>query len=147
MSKRFKVMANIPVLGANAHQTIIVEGSNWMVALGKAARQLKRLPVFRRRRVTAISMVLQQMEGDGNVDRESSEMVTVDSQQSLGLEGNEAAETGTETNEAIIGTESIEPILEIEDVLTDAEVAANNKEADDEAELLIEEGPAETEDN
>jgi len=83
------------------------------------------------------------MEGDGNVDRESSEMVTVDSQQSLGRGGNEAAETGTETNEAIIGTESIEPILEIEDVLTEAEIAANNKEADDEAELLIEEGPAE----
>lgn len=141
MSKRFKVMANIPVLGANAHQTIIVEGSNWMVALGKAARQLKRLPVFRRRRVTAISMVLQQMEGDGNVDRAVDD--GVGGQQALPM----AEINETETNEAIVGTESIEPILEIEDVLTEAEIAANNKEADDEAELLIEEGPAETENN
>lgn len=142
MSKRFKVMANIPVLGANAHQAIIVEGSNWMVALGKAARQLKRLPVFRRRRVTAISMVLQQMEGDGNVDRAVDD--GVGGQQALPMI---ETETETETNEAIIGTESIEPILEIEGVLTEAEIAANNKEADDEAELLIEEGPAETENN
>jgi hypothetical protein len=65
MARRFRVTANFPILGRDAHQSVIVEGSNWMVALGKAARELKRLPVMHRRRITALSMVLEQTEGQG----------------------------------------------------------------------------------
>jgi hypothetical protein len=65
MARRFRVTANFPILGRNSHQSVIVEGSNWMVALGKAARELKRLPVMHRRRITALSMVLEQTEGQG----------------------------------------------------------------------------------
>jgi len=65
MARRFRVTANFPILGRDSHQSVIVEGSNWMVALGKAARELKRLPVMHRRRITALSMVLEQTEGQG----------------------------------------------------------------------------------
>jgi len=68
MSRRFRVTANFPVLGPDAHQTVIVEGSNWQVALGKGARAFKRLTVMRRRRVTALSMMVEQMEGNGQVE-------------------------------------------------------------------------------
>ena len=61
MSRRFRVTANFPVLEAAAHQTVIVEGSNWQVALGKAAREFKRLPIMHRRRVTALSMMVEQI--------------------------------------------------------------------------------------
>jgi hypothetical protein len=61
MARRFRVTANFPILETNAHQTVIVEGSNWQVALGKAAREFKRLPVMHRRRVTALSMMVEQI--------------------------------------------------------------------------------------
>jgi hypothetical protein len=62
-AKRFTVRANIPVLGENAHQEFDIMAGSWTVALGKAARLLRKLPVMNRRRVAALSIVLEQREG------------------------------------------------------------------------------------
>lgn len=62
-AKRFKARANFPVLGQQAHLETEVMGGNWVVALGAAARAFKRMAVMRRRRVTAMSIVIELMEG------------------------------------------------------------------------------------
>lgn len=68
-AKRFKARANFPVLGQAAHQEVEVMGGSWVVALGAAARAFKRLPVMRRRRVTAMSIVIELCEGQGAVEQ------------------------------------------------------------------------------
>lgn len=69
MARKFRVIANIPVLGQQAHQQVTVEGSNWTVALGKAARLIRKLPVMYHRRVTAVSLVVEQLE-EGIVEQD-----------------------------------------------------------------------------
>lgn len=61
-AKRFRVRANFPILGKDANQSLTVEGSTWGVVLGKAAREFKKLPVMHRRRINALSLVLEQIE-------------------------------------------------------------------------------------
>ena len=63
--KRYTVRANIPILGNDAHQELEIHAGRWMVALGRAARTLRKLPVMHRRRVTALSIVIEQREGSG----------------------------------------------------------------------------------
>ena len=118
MSRKFKVIANIPVLGENSHQSVIVEGSSWMVALGKAARMIKKMPVMHRRRVTAISLVLEQQEGGQTVE----DITTADNsvQSEMDLDN-----TGSDTSVVEAANEAI------------------NQAAADEAERLIVEGPIE----
>lgn len=112
MARKFKVIANIPVLGANSHQSVTVEGSSWMVALGKAARMIKRLPVMHRRRVTAISLVLEQLE------TAVADTTTADNS----VQGD--LPMGVDTDETV-----------------DAANEALNQAANDEAERLIVDGP------
>src|SRR5258708_16605589 len=119
MSRRFRVTANFPILGQNAHQTVTVEGSNWQVALGKAARAFKKLTVMHRRRVTALSMMVEQMEGSGNGTVEVVDAV----QQPL-------------------SEQSEQTVMEIPvDVTVDTDGHILDQQANDEAERLIEEGP------
>jgi hypothetical protein len=83
-AKRFKARANFPVLGQAAHQEVEVMGGSWVVALGAAARAFKRLPVMRRRRVTAMSIVIELMEGQPSTldnDATGADAVVVHQQQ------------------------------------------------------------------
>ncbi len=122
MSRRFRVTANFPILGQNAHQTVTVEGSNWQVALGKAARAFKKLTVMHRRRVTALSMMVEQMEGGGNGMVEVVDAV----QQPLSEQTEQSEQT----------------VMEIPvDVTVDTDGHILDQQAHDEAERLIEDGP------
>jgi hypothetical protein len=62
-TKRFKCRANFPVLGQQSYQEVEVMGGNWVVAIGAAARALKKLPIMHRRRVAAVSIVIELCEG------------------------------------------------------------------------------------
>lgn len=125
MSRRFRVTANFPVLEAAAHQTVIVEGSNWQVALGKAAREFKRLPIMHRRRVTALSMMVEQIGQPADVHEQPASEETI-------MEGQpEQQYTDAEVNQQLANE--------------DAEAAAGealNQQANDEAERLIADGQA-----
>jgi hypothetical protein len=127
MSRRFRVTANFPILGSNSHQSVIVEGSSWMVAIGKASREFKRMPVMHRRRVTALSMLVEQMEGNGQVDNVVDEQPV---QGDLPLEGSDIQPATEET------------VMEGPDIVVDDvdDEKALNDAAEAEAERLINEG-------
>lgn len=122
MSRRFRVTANFPILEQNAHQTVIVDGSNWQVALGKASRAFKKLPVMRRRRVTALSMMVEQIGTGDQAD-------TVINEQPAAEQTVMEQPTYTE--------EEVNEQLNREDA---EDVEALNQQANDEAERLITEG-------
>lgn len=122
MARRFRVTANFPVLGNQSHQSVIVEASSWGVALGKAAREFKRMPVMRRRRVTALSLVVEQMENGQPITNPGQGQ----------LEAPEGAQPVSEETVMEGGTE---------DLPSDEELAqADAAEANAEAERLINEG-------
>lgn len=120
MSRRFRVTANFPILEQNAHQTVIVDGSNWQVALGKAAREFKKLPVMHRRRVTGLSMMVEQI---GSGDQTAMPLIEQPAD-GYGSPGQPATEPASE-----------ETVME-GPLPTEAEI----EEANDEAERLIMEG-------
>lgn len=120
MPRRFRVTANFPILESNAHQTVIVDGSNWQVALGKASRAFKKLPVMRRRRVLALSMMVEQI---GTGDQETPLIDQPVTEQTI-------MEQPSTVDEPAIPTE--QDIAEAGELL--------NEQANDEAERLIAEG-------
>jgi hypothetical protein len=141
MSRRFRVTANFPILGQNAHQTVIVEGSNWQVALGKAAREYKKLPIMHRRRVTALSMMVEQIgaatdnNDDNNQLPEGQAAAGLVSEQTV-MEGPTVEEL--EPTNADYAAAITEEAISQEPVVEDGE--ALNQQANDEAERLIADG-------
>lgn len=67
--KQFKARAHFPSLPeADRHQVVRVEAGSWAAGLGKIARQLKKLPALKKRRVRAMSIVMEQI-GDAVEER------------------------------------------------------------------------------
>lgn len=89
-SKRFRVMGNFPAINKGGTEvTVVVEAGSWAVALGKAARAMRKQ--LKSRRVMVLSLMMQQIghAGDGSVS-EAGE-VTVQSNLPMNVDADEAA--------------------------------------------------------
>ena len=57
----YRIRADFPVLGDNRLQVLEIEAINWPAALGRAARELKKLPIMHKRRISAASFVIERI--------------------------------------------------------------------------------------
>lgn len=61
--KRYRASAHFPTVDKGVILTAEAEAGSWSAALGMIARKLRALPQLKRRRITAMSITLQQTGG------------------------------------------------------------------------------------
>lgn len=87
--KRYRAVAHFPTVDKGTILNAEARAGSWSAALGMVARELKKQTVLKRRRITAMSITLTQMEG---ADMPSDAADATGEQMSLAEGPNDAAE-------------------------------------------------------